>query len=78
MIDRTSASAPPPFTGYPFAGKPQRDLARQMVKSLEDLHDLRRKAKASVDFVGAKHTSPRPKAALRLRPPLDDDPGSEL
>lgn len=78
MIDRTSASAPPPFIGYPFAGKPQRGLARKMVKSLEDLHDLRNEARTSVDFVGTKHTSPRPKAALRLRPPLDDDPGSEF
>ncbi|HEX8225931.1 MAG TPA: patatin-like phospholipase family protein [Allosphingosinicella sp.] len=77
MIDRT-AGGMPPYVGYVFSSSAQRALARDMVGSVEALHDLAEGSAASVDFTATRHTSPRPKPALRLRPPLDGDPRSEF
>jgi predicted acylesterase/phospholipase RssA len=74
MIDRTGAQVPPPYVGYPFSTGEQRGLARAMVAALRDLHGLTVGKGVSVDRVGDRHTSPRPKALLRMRPPLDADP----
>jgi hypothetical protein len=49
-----------------------------MVGSVEALHDLAEGAGASVDFTATRHTSPRPKAGLAIRPPLDGDPRNEF
>ncbi|HEX8262943.1 MAG TPA: patatin-like phospholipase family protein [Allosphingosinicella sp.] len=78
MIDRTAAGTPAPYVGYVFTGNPQRALARDMVSSIEALHDLADRTGSSVDFTSTRHTSPRPKAVLSVRPPLADDPRSEF
>lgn len=78
MIDRRAAATPPPYVGYAFSSNRQRTLARDMVKSVETLHGLPGQAKISVDFTATRSTSPRPKAVLRLRPPLDGDPRNEF
>lgn len=78
MIDRAAAATPPPYVGYVFGSNGQRHLARDMVRSVEALHDLAGHAGISVDFTAGHHTSPRPKPVLRLRPALDGDPRSEF
>jgi hypothetical protein len=78
MIGRTASGTPEPYVGYVFGNDRQRELARGMVRSVEELHDLAGKTGTSVDFTGKRHTSPRPKAMLRLVPPLDGDPRSEF
>jgi hypothetical protein len=78
MIDRKASGTPAPYVGYVFANHAQRALARDMVSSLEALHDLASGAGTSVDFTDKRHTSPRPKAVLRLVPPLDVDPRREF
>lgn len=76
VISAVRGGNPPHYLGYRFKRLAQRDLAEQFAEDVVALGSLHPEG-VTTDFVGDVHTSPRPKPVLRLRPPLDGDPGSE-
>jgi hypothetical protein len=65
-------------TGYPFRNDEQADLAHDMVRALNALTARgAENPRIGVDFVHGRGSSPRPKSALKLRPPIDTDPQAE-
>lgn len=77
MAETLGGSSDPskPYFGYGFDTRKPSDLALNMVEGLIKIHRLApNPAENGVDRINGKPTSPRPKGALKLRPPSDSDP----